>query len=107
MKNIVHMRQCKPRKNISPYVKIARRNMKELLKNISTQELLENLKSYNKTYQSEESLYLIVWKSTMNIQNFLKFMLASGVKNFTFTVTDEEFALITEYEKKIAFIKAH
>ena len=81
-----------------PYARTVERNLRELLAGKNSKDMIKNLKKRGKSYVYH-SYQLAIARSTLDVRSFLKFMLASGVKEFTIKITEEELLKIEEYEK--------
>ena len=84
---------------IDPYARAVERNLRYLVAKKTGKEMRADLKKYGKSY-GKGSYNLAIARSTLDVRSFLKFMLASGVTNFTISVTEEEISKINEYEEQ-------
>ena len=76
--------------NNDPYFRIVERNLRELIANKDKEILLDNLKCVGKPYSKYHSFIETIKKPTLGVNSFIKYMRASGVREFTITITDEE-----------------
>ena len=83
-----------------PYARIVKKHLHKLINDSgkNNKEIINNLANYGKSY-TPNSLSSTIIKSSLDTRTFIRFMLASGLKEFTIKVTDEELLKIEEYEK--------
>ncbi|MFA6195236.1 MAG: hypothetical protein WC656_01175 [Sulfurimonas sp.] len=90
---------------IDPYARTVERNLRNLLADKKSKDMIKNLKKYGKSYSYNPYL-LTIARSTLDVRTFIKFMLASGVQEFNLNITDEELVKINEFEVQKALSDA-
>jgi len=61
-----------------------------MLKESSNEEIMTNLKALNKPYKTINSFKASIRRGTCTTRDFIKFMLAANVSEYTIKITDEE-----------------
>lgn len=85
---------------VDPFARIVEKSLKEILKKSSTEQIMSGLAKMNKPYKTEASFNTSINKGTYTTRDFIKFMLAAGLKEFTIKVTDEELEKIETFLKE-------
>lgn len=87
-------------KRSDPVGRIVRRHLEEMVESsdLTTEEILENLKKFGKTYSSEKAFKIMILRSTINLRTFIRIMLALDIKSFNINLSDEEADVVALYE---------
>jgi len=85
---------------VEPFARIVERSLNEILKDSSNEKIMTELAKMNKPYKSEYSFTASIKKGTYTTRDFIKFMLAAGIREYTIKITDEELEKIEASLKK-------
>lgn len=83
-----------------PFARIVEKNLKNILKKSSAEKVMSELARMHKPYKTVNSFGTSINRGTYTTRDFIKFMLAAGIRKYTIEITDEELEQIETFLEK-------